>query len=323
VLGQESALALPGETPIVRLVTAAGRGPVLLLAALLLGGCASVSDVAGVATQQDLLELRAELGLVQQSALRTKTEADAAVARMERRQQERTIEQDRQLQAITQRLEALTSTATALSARVEDLNSRTEALGRQLRGAPVPAPLPSTAPPPPTARPTTPAAPSAQATPAAPTEPTPGSRPSTNALQPQDIYQAAYIDFSKGSYPLAIAGFREFLRRYPDHALGGAAQYWIGEAHFSVARGYMNAGQADKATEALEQAVQEFRKVQANYARSDKAATALYKEALALLDLKQPAVAQARLQYLVDNFPQAEEAPLARERLAALKPPAR
>jgi TolA-binding protein len=323
VLGQESALALPGETPIVRLVAAAGRGPVLLLAALLLGGCASVSDVAGVATQQDLLELRAELGLVQQSALRTKTEADAAVARMERRQQERTIEQDRQLQAITQRLEALTSTATALSARVEDLNSRTEALGRQLRGAPVPAPLPSTAPPPPTARPTTPAAPSAQATPAAPTEPTPGSRPSTNALQPQDIYQAAYIDFSKGSYPLAIAGFREFLRRYPDHALGGAAQYWIGEAHFSVARGYMNAGQADKATEALEQAVQEFRKVQANYARSDKAATALYKEALALLDLKQPAVAQARLQYLVDNFPQAEEAPLARERLAALKPPAR
>jgi tol-pal system protein YbgF len=174
----------------------------------------------------------------------------------------------------------------------------------------VPPPLPPTA----TARPAAPAP-----TPP-PAEPTPGSRPSTNALQPQDIYQAAYIDFSKGSYPLAIAGFREFLRRYPDHPLAGAAQYWIGEAHFSLARGYTNAGQADKATEALEQAVQEFRKVQANYARSDKAATALYKEALALLDLKQPAVAQARLQYLVDNFPQAEEAPLARERLAALKP---
>jgi hypothetical protein len=29
------------------------------------------------------------------------------------------------------------------------------------------------------------------------------------------------------------------------------------------------------------------------------------------------------LQYLVDNFPQAEEAPLARERLTALKEPAR
>jgi TolA-binding protein len=292
----------------------------LLLAAVLFGGCASVSDVAGVATQQDVLELRTELALVQQSALRTKSDADAAVAQLDRRQKERAAEEDRQLQAISQRLDTLTNALSTLSGRVDELNTRTEALGRQMRGAmAVPAPLPPTA----TARPATPAPPAASAPAPAPAEPTPGSRPSTNPLQPQDIYQAAYIDFSKGSYPLAIAGFREFLRRFPDHALGGAAQYWIGEAHFSLARGYVNAGQADKATEALEQAVQEFRKVQANYARSDKAATALYKEALALLDLKQPAVAQARLQYLVDNFPQAEEAPLARERLAALNPPPR
>lgn len=311
MLGQEPPGALPGETPIVSRDTAARTGACLLLAALLFGGCASVSDVAGVATQQDLLELRTELALVQKSALQTKAEAEAALAQLDKRQRERTTEDERQLQAIAQRLEGLSSGLTSLAGRLDDLNTRTEALGRNLRGAAaVPAPLP----------PTTTARPAAPAPSPAPVEPTPGSRPSTNALQPQDIYQAAYIDFSKGSYPLAVAGFREFLRRYPDHALAGAAQYWIGEAHFSLARAFTNAGQADKATEALEQAVQEFRKVQANYARSDKAATALYKEALALLDLKQPAVAQARLQYLVDNFPQAEEAPLARERLAALKP---
>ena len=289
----------------------ARTGTCLVLAALLFGGCASVSDVTGVATQQDILELRTELARVQKSALQGKADAESAVAQLEKRQRERTAEQDRQLQAIAQRLEGLSGGFTSLAARIDDLNARTEALGRQMRGASaVPAPLPPTA----TARPAAPAP-----TPG-PMEPTPSSRPSTNALQPHDLYQAAYIDFSKGSYPLAVAGFREFLRRYPDHPLAGAAQYWIGEAHFSMARSFTNAGQADKATEALEQAVQEFRKVQANYARSDKAATALYKEALALLDLKQPAVAQARLQYLVDNFPQAEEAPLARERLAALKP---
>jgi TolA-binding protein len=292
--------------------TAARTGACLVLAALLFGGCASMTDVTGVATQQDLMELRTELALIQKSALKTKADAEAALAQIDKRQRERTTEDERQLQAIAQRLEGLSTGLTSLAGRLDDLNTRTETLGRQMRGATaVPAPVP------PTARPTAPApAP-------APVEPTPGSRPSTNALQPQDIYQAAYIDFSKGSYPLAVAGFREFLRRYPDHPLAGAAQYWIGEAHFSVARGFTNAGQTDKATEALEQAVQEFRKVQANYARSDKAATALYKEALALLELKQPAVAQARLQYLVDNFPQAEEAPLARERLAALKPPER
>jgi tol-pal system protein YbgF len=144
-------------------------------------------------------------------------------------------------------------------------------------------------------------------------------RPQTGGLQPQDVYQAAYIDFSKGSYPLAIAGFREFLRRYPDHQLAGNAQYWIGESHFSVARGHANGGQADKAAEELELAVQEFRKVLANYPRGEKAPSALYKEALALVDLKRPDVAQARLQYLIDNFPQAAETPLAKERLASLK----
>ena len=39
------------------------------------------------------------------------------------------------------------------------------------------------------------------------------------------------------------------------------------------------------------------------------------------MELKQPALAQSRLQYLVDNFPQAEETPLARERLTNLKTP--
>src|SRR5213079_2723471 len=172
-----------------------------------------------------------------------------------------------------------------------------------------PAPAPIATPPPPL--------PPAAAPQAAPL--TAPARPTTGALQPQDIYQAAYIDFSRGNYSLAIAGFREFLRRYPAHDLAGNAQYWLGEGYLGLARAYANAVQADKEAEALSQAVQEFRKVLVNYTRADKVSTALYKEALALIELKQPQQAAARLQYLVENFPQAEEAPLARERLAALK----
>jgi TolA-binding protein len=145
------------------------------------------------------------------------------------------------------------------------------------------------------------------------------ARPATGVLQPQDLYQAAYIDFSKGSYTLAIDGFREFLRRYPDHLQANSAQYWIGEGYAALAQQYANAGQTERATEALQRAVQEFRKVVANYPRGDRTPTALYKEALTLIELKQPTLAQARLQYLVDNFPQAEETPQARERLAVLR----
>jgi len=288
-----------------------------------------MQDATGVATQQDLLQLRTDVTVAQQRAQRALGEAEAALAQAQRRERERDTETEQRVAALAQRVEALTASLTTLSNQLDELNGKLDAASRQPRAGTPPTSAPRTAvPAPPTATPststtssTTPA-PQDSTTPPATAPPAPppvASRPTTNALQPQDIYQAAYLDFSKGSYALAIAGFREFLRRFPDQTLAGAAQYWIGEAHIALARGYANAGQAPQTTEALEQAVQEFRKVLANYPRSDKAPASLYKEALALLELKQTDAAQQRLQYLVETFPQSEESVLARERLAALR----
>ena len=119
----------------------------------------------------------------------------------------------------------------------------------------------------------------------------------------------------------ALAHLQARLPATARPALAGNAQYWIGEGYVSQARAAANAGQTERMGQELESSVQEFRKVLANYPRSEKAPSALYKEALALIDLKQPAVAQQRLEYLVANFPQAEETPLARERLTTLKTP--
>ena len=311
----------------------ARRSRALLLAALLLSGCAHVQDVTGVATQQDLVQLRTDVTIAQQRAQRALGEAEAALSQAQRRERERDTDSEQRIAALTQRVEALTGSLTTLSSQLDELNGKLEALSRQARGgAPSTTSVPRTAtpaPPTPAGPPTSTAGPPTST--ALPTSPTPpptatpvpppvASRPTTNALQPQDIYQAAYLDFSKGSYALAIAGFREFLRRFPDQPLAGAAQYWIGEAHVALARGHANAGQVPQATEALEQAVQEFRKVLANYPRSDKAPASLYKEALVLLELKQTDAALQRLQYLIETFPQSEESTLARERLAALRP---
>jgi len=294
---------------------------------LLLGGCASMQDATGVATQQDLLQLRTDVTVAQQRAQRALGEAEAALAQAQRRERERDTETEQRVAALAQRVEALTASLTTLSNQLDELNGKLDTASRQPRAGTPPTSAQRTAVPAnPTATPSTSTTPSTtpapqdSTTPTAPPAPPPvASRPTTNALQPQDIYQAAYLDFSKGSYALAIAGFREFLRRFPDQPLAGAAQYWIGEAHIALARGYANAGQAPQATEALEQAVQEFRKVLANYPRSDKAPASLYREALALLELKQTDAAQQRLQYLVETFPQSEESVLARERLAALR----
>jgi len=348
MLGQKPSGPLPVQAALTTSYRSTARTTARVLAvAVLVGGCAASADVAGLATQDELLRLRTDVTALQRSLQQARTQTEAFGS------------QASSVQATNQRLDSLTATLAALTRRVEDLTIRVETLGRQMRtaGSPTPRPVPTptppstsppasatppaVVPPPPTAAPTVPAPPPATAAPpaatAAPAPPTaapatpptaaspaatasaPPTRSSTGALQPQDLYQAAYIDFSKGSYPLAIEGFREFLRRYPDHPQANSAQYWIGECQVAMAQQFTNAGQTDRATEALQRAVQEFRKVVANYPRGDRAPTALYKEALTLIELKQPAVAQARLQYLVDNFPQAEETPLARERLAALR----
>ena len=255
-------------------------------------GCA---DVSGQALQQDVAQLRQDLNSLTLAVHRGRGDTDTVVGQLDRRSREQGAESSKQSAALNARLDALSAEVARVSARVDELSQRVETLGRSApSGGAAPrsgAPAPSVAAVPPPAR--------------------------GGGASAEESYQAAYLDFSKGLYPLAVSGFRDFLRRFPDSPLADSSQYWIGEAYFSMARA--TASQPEKARENLEQAVQEFRKVVVAYPRGSKVPTALYKEALALVELKQTALAQARLQYLVEHFPQSEEAPLAKERLASLK----
>jgi tol-pal system protein YbgF len=284
----------------------------LAAGALAVGGCA---DVSGDALQQDVAQLRQDLNTLSLNVHRSRGDTETVVGQLDRRTREQSAETSKQLSALNTRLDALSQDVARVSARIDDLSQRVDSLGRQPAPSGSPAPSGGAAPsggsgaiPPPARTGAGPGAPPPVAAVPAPT------RAGASA---EESYQAAYLDFSKGLYPLAVSGFRDFLRRFPDSSLADSAQYWIGEAYFSMARA--TAGQPDKARENMEQAVQEFRKVVVAYPRGAKVPTALYKEALALVELKQTALAQSRLQYLVDHFPQSEEAPLAKERLASLK----
>ena len=292
------------------------RLPFAMFAALF-GVGLSVAGCADLMTddvlQQDVAQLRQDVNSLMVAARRARAEPDA-LSQIEQRGRAQASEITQQMAALSARVESLTGELTRLSTRLDQVSQRVEGLARQAppsgasaRRVEPPAPL-APAPPAPTPdispRSTTPAA-----------EPTPG----TSGPTPEASYQAAYLDFSKGHYSLAIPAFREFVRRFPDGPLADSAQYAIGESYFSMARASADGGRADQSKQELEQAVQEFRKVITNYPRASKVPTALYKEALALAELKQTGLAQARLQYLLDHFPQSEEAPLARERLAGLK----
>ena len=311
MLGQEPPGALPREGPLIDtefvvLSRSTAKGSLRLpfaawtLLTAALTAAAGCADVSGQALQQDVAQVRQDLNSLTLAVHRGRGDTETVVGQLDRRTREQGAESSKQSAALNARLDALSAEVARVSARVDELSQRVETLGRGAPSggaAPVPPPARSGAP-----------APSVAAVP-------PPAR--SGGASAEESYQAAYLDFSKGLYPLAVSGFRDFLRRFPDSPLADSSQYWIGEAYFSMARA--TASQPDKARENLEHAVQEFRKVVVAYPRGSKVPTALYKEALALVELKQTALAQARLQYLVEHFPQSEEAPLAKERLAGLK----
>jgi TolA-binding protein len=284
----------------------------LLAVGILGGGCADlmVSD----SLSQDVAQLQQDVSQLKLNVQRGRMDSEA-IGRLDRASREQATETSRQLAALSARVENLNAEMSRLTARLDQVTQRLEARARDARAEP------------PSARRVEPSAPTAappSAAPVAPPTPVParpatdsGTR-STEVGSVEERYQAAYQDFSKGHYALAIPALRDYVRQFPDSPLADSAQCAVGESYLGLARASATAGQPDKARQETEQAVQEFRKVLANYPRGSKAPTALYKEAVALTELQQTALAQARLRYLLDHFPQSEEAPLAKERLAAL-----
>jgi tol-pal system protein YbgF len=143
--------------------------------------------------------------------------------------------------------------------------------------------------------------------PSAPTVPAP--TPGGGAVpSPESLYNAAYADFSKGNYPLAISGFEEYATRFPDSDLADNAIYWIGECYFG--QGKFGA------------AVQAFDLMLVKYPKGDRVAAANLKKGLALLEDNKVAQAIVQLKYVVATYPGSDEARVAKDKLASLGKPA-
>ncbi len=117
-------------------------------------------------------------------------------------------------------------------------------------------------------------------------------------------YTNAYTDMSTGNYDLALMGFEEFLRNFPDSELSDNAQYWIGECYY--------------AREQYPEAYEAFKKVLDVYPQGDKVPSALLKAGYCASALSQRDEARAYLTAVVERFPLSDEARLAEERLGSL-----
>lgn len=129
----------------------------------------------------------------------------------------------------------------------------------------------------------------------------PASQPSGD---PTQLYQAAYRDYQRGNFDLAIEGFRDFLAVNKVNDLADNAEYWIGESLFSQKK--------------YREAIQQFDVVVSKYPRSDKVPGALLKKGYAYISIGERAPGIVQLQYVVHEHPSSQEASLARQRLRQL-----
>lgn len=131
----------------------------------------------------------------------------------------------------------------------------------------------------------------------------PVARPDVG-LDPQTLYRAAYDDYLRSNFDLAILAFGQYLERYPATDLADNAAYWIGESHFRLAR--------------YRDSITAFDRVLADFPRSDKTASALLKKGYALLELGERSQAVVHLQSVLREHPTSDEASLAKQRLSGL-----
>jgi tol-pal system protein YbgF len=121
---------------------------------------------------------------------------------------------------------------------------------------------------------------------------------SETSNDPKQLYETAYGYLLQRDYGAAETAFNEFLKKFPNDALSGNAQYWLGETHF--VRGQYKAAASD------------FLKGYQTYSQSPKAPDSLLKLAMSLDRLGQKDAACSSFAELASKFPTAPQSVKAR-----------
>ena len=159
------------------------------------------------------------------------------------------------------------------------------------------------------ALPTDPNSPPSAAAPAvAPAVPSPAAAlPSTIGTSPSRMLQGAKGDYDRGDYTLAITGFEQVIRSFPDTEAAIEAYYWTGESLL-----YLNRN--GEAISAFNQALQKG-------PRSQYASSAMFKRGVAQERQGDLTAARASYEQTVKQYPTSVDATLAQQRLSRQTPP--
>lgn len=118
---------------------------------------------------------------------------------------------------------------------------------------------------------------------------------------PDQLFAAAYGDYSRGNYDLAISEFRQYVETYPSSEMADNAQFWIAESLY--------------AKKQINEAIAEYEKVVQLFPKGDKVPAARFKKGVALIEAGQAEAGRAELTALIKLYPRSNEAQLARQQL--------
>ena len=139
--------------------------------------------------------------------------------------------------------------------------------------------------------------------------PTTSTTPANPRIQPQQLWASAWGDYTGGNYSIAIEGFAAFLASFPKHTQAHEAQLYIAESLAWEKKDM--------------EAVTAYERVIANYPGSPSVPTAYYKRGMAFERLGESARARESYEALIKQFPDSQQAVLAKQRLEPANRPTR
>jgi tol-pal system protein YbgF len=116
---------------------------------------------------------------------------------------------------------------------------------------------------------------------------------------PTEVYLQAFGDYASGRYQSAISGFESFLLRFPNNSYASNAQFWLGDCYFNQQQ--------------YPAAIQEFNRVISEYQEAPKSPEALYKIAIANLQLGASEEARSAIDILNQQYPKSSATQKAQE----------
>jgi tol-pal system protein YbgF len=125
-----------------------------------------------------------------------------------------------------------------------------------------------------------------------------------------EYYRRAFNDYAVGQWDLAIQGFTEYIRRFPDAPSAARAQRLIGESYFMM-------GKNQEAAAAFDEVIKKYKASNA----TDDVPDAYYKQGVVFEQLKQPDKAKANYDLVIKEYPTSNAALQAAQTLKQMSAP--